>query len=78
MKIKISKQQLKDDHKQMNWFRHLLDPDSYANPEEKLSIPITSDGEKLEYHFKPSVRGLINFIRASMHHLEMHTDFKES
>ena len=77
--MKVRKQQLMDDHKVMNWFRLILNPNSYANPEERLSIPITAgDDNKLEYLFKPTVAGLIAFIRGSMHYLEKHTPKKES
>ena len=77
--MKVSKKQLMDDNKEMNLFRFILDPDTYANPQEIITIYVTEgDNERPVTTLRPTVAGLISLIRGSMHQLEKHTPKKES
>jgi len=77
--MKVDKQQLMNDHKEMNLFRSILNPDTYANPQEIITIYVTEgDNDRPVTTLRPTVAGLINLIMGSMHQLEKHTPKKES
>jgi len=77
--MRVSKRQLMADHKEMNLFRFILNPDTYANPQEIITIYVTEgDDDRPVTTLRPTVGGLIALIRGSMHQLEKHTLKKEA
>ena len=71
--MKVDKKQLMLDHKEMNYFRLLLNEETYSNPQKVIQIELNGDEYK-PVVIKSTILGLIGLIRMSFHVLEGHTE----
>jgi len=71
--MKVGKKQLMLDHKEMNYYRLLLNEETYSNPQKVIPIEMNGGGDK-PIVIKPTILGIIGLIRMSFHILEGHTE----